>query len=339
MGVFEIEGQDYWSAPFKASSKVLRAHVPTRQLGVFIDAPQDVDLSTHARVPLLVLWCETERVSSVIDPFTMGQLICVRLEDRRVECCPLLEIPDSAGLFEDAPETVPPTDSPRGLMEQTDASQLELLRESGTCLLTAVVFDRVSNRIQVRAHRTPSGYQDAAVQTFIDLHRRRPPPPELVDGPLEPFFQTPQSPNLTKENEGAIAIEVERVVLHERSAKAILHGAVRLPVRQREVVPPLGIEDTIDGRPRPTAILSVHLLIMNSTGAEPQLLHLRVPCFSEEPLALGEHATGYFQYDLFEHPAIAGKAQTNVIYVFAGEVMSGPHPMAVVTEEMLEMYD
>ena len=335
MGIFEVEGQDYWSDPFKASSQVLRSFVPKRRFGVFLDAPEDVDLARSARVPVLVLWCEEERTSAVIDPYTMGHLICVRLEDRRLERCALLELPDSMGLFDDAPAPVARSDSPRGLMDQTDGAQLALLNETGTFILTAFVFDRLSNRVQVRTHRAPTGYQDEAVATFIDRHRRSPPPPRPVEGPEQDFMRAQQSPQLP-DDRAAIAIDVERVVLHEEGAHAYLHGAVRLPVQAREIVPPPSLEDTDDGRPKPAAILTVHLAVTNSQSGEAQLIPLRVPCFAEAPLALGKTATGYFRYDLFTHPAIAGRAQTNVIYAFAGEAMSGPHRMAVVTVEMLE---
>jgi hypothetical protein len=80
----------------------------------------------------------------------------------------------------------------------------------------------------------------------------------------------------------------------------------------------------------------VWLVMVGTREARPQTVLLRVPVFAAAPVSAGETVTGYFEYDLFGHPAVAGIAQTTFIYAFAGDLMAGPARFAVVTEEMLQ---
>jgi hypothetical protein len=341
MGVFEIEGSDYWDNPMKHVLRVLGNFAPQRRFGLFLDAPSAVDLSRVDRIPLLCLYAAPARESAVYDAVKMGHLVCVRLEDRTLEVRNLLDLPEAEGVFDDES---PAEDEPSGtvaMTDQTNVLRVPLMQRRGTCLLTGILLDRVSNRVAVKLSEPYRGFVDDAVPAFLEKLRRPAPAPERVrylTGQSPENFQanlyTPALPNGP-----GIVIDCERVVLYEKGARAWLRGAVRIPVLAREIVPPpVEIGPDPYGDPRPVAILGVSLVITGSRDGDAQTVLLRVPVFGPNPVSAGEIVTGYFEFDLFGHSAIAGIAQTNFIYAFAGDMMAGPARCAVVTEEMVREF-
>ncbi|QQR44528.1 hypothetical protein JKA73_37215 [Myxococcus xanthus] len=342
-GIFEIEGQDYWTDPFKFSARVLRKFLPEGRYGLFLDTPAEADLMRVDRIPLLALYAARQQEMRIYDPWSTGHLVAVRLEDRTLDITPLFEPPEQPGLFDqDPPPSEPPGTGALAVVEQTDALRLDALQQPGHYVLTALMMDRTSNRVQLHITRpTPGGYQDEEVARFLEAMRQQPPPPEPVryaPGEDERQFKArPDSPPAPEAP--GIAVHGERVFLYEQGRPAWIRGTFQVPVLAHERVPPRPEKDDDDGygEPRPVAIVPVFLVVIGSRTGEAEVISLRVPCFQDAPVKAGSLVTGHFEYDLFQHPAFTGKAQTNFVYAFCGEAMSGPTRMAVVTRDMLEL--
>jgi hypothetical protein len=341
-GIFEIEGRDYWTDPLKFSARVLRRFIPEGRYGLFLDAPPQVDLRRDARIPLLALYAVKRKEARIYDPWTAGHLVCVRLEDRQLEVEALFPPPEQPGVFEEEEEAQPEPagEGAMAIVEQTDASRLEGLSRPGHCVLMALMLDRMSNRVQVHVSRSPTGYQDDEVTRFLAaLEQQRPPPEPVRLAPGQDagtFTARPESPR--PPDPAGIAVRCERVLLYEQGRPAWVRGAFRVPVLPHERVPPTPEKgDDGHGEPRPVAIVPVWLVVVGSRTGAPVVIPLRVPCFQDTPAAPGESVIGYFEYDVFQHPAIAGQAQTNFVYAFCGEVMTGPARLAVVTRTMLDL--
>lgn len=341
-GIFQIEGQDYWTDPFKFSSQVLSKFVPEGRYGLFLDAPARTSLQGIKHIPVLALYAVKQQEARIYDPWRAGHLVAVRLEDRSLECVPLFEPPEQAGVFEDdAPSTEPAGEGAMAIVDQTDALRLDSLQQPGHYLLMALMLDRTSNRVQLHVtHPTPSGYQDDEVTRFLEALRQQTPPPEPVryapDEDERQFQARPDSPPAPEAP--GIAVRGERVFLYEPGRPAWIRGTFQVPVLAHERVPPKPeTDDDGHGEPRPVAIVPISLVVIGSRTGEAEVISLRVPCFQDAPVEAGSLVTGHFEYDLFQHPAFTGKAQTNFVYAFCGEAMSGPTRMAVVTRDMLDL--
>ncbi len=346
-GIFEIEGQDYWTDPFKFSSQVLRKFIPEDRYGLFLDAPAKADLRTVDRIPLLSLYAVKQQDARIYDVWSTGHLVGVRLEDRAVDITPLVEPPEQPGLFDqDDPDPAPPGNGAMAIVEQTDALRLETLQQPGTYLLMALMLDRTSNRVQVQVTRSVPGYQDEEVTRFLESLKQQPPPPEPVRyAPGEDARQFQARPDSPPAPEApGIVVHGERVFLYEPGKPAWIRGSFQVPVLAHERVPPKpepapeqAEDDDGHGQPRPVAIIPVSLVVIGSRTGAAEVISLRVPCFQDAPVEAGALVTGHFEYDLFQHPAFRGKAQTHFVYAFCGEAMSGPTRMAVVTRDMLDL--
>ncbi|MFP2959627.1 hypothetical protein ACLEPN_17740 [Myxococcus sp. 1LA] len=341
-GIFEIEGQDYWTDPFKFSAQVLSKFVPKGRYGLFLDAPAKATLQGIKSIPVLALYAVKQLEARTYNPWRAGHLVAVRLEDRALECIPLFEPPEQAGVFEDdEPSPEPTGEGAMAIVDQTDALRLDSLQQPGHYLLTALMLDRMSNRVPVHLTGAPAGgYQDEEVARFLEALKQQPPPPAPVryaPGQDERQFQArPDSPPAP--GSPGIAVHGERVFLYEPGRPAWVRGTFQVPVLAHERVPPKAEKGDDDfGEPRPVAIVPVSLVVIGSRTGEAEVIRLRVPCFQDAPVEAGSLVTGHFEYDLFQHPAFNGKAQTNFVYAFCGEAMSGPTRMAVVTRDMLEV--
>jgi hypothetical protein len=342
-GIFEIEGRDYWDDPMKNTSSVLPKFVPEDRYGLFIDAPAEVNLRSFNRIPLLMLHAIKEQEARFYDPWDKGHLVCVRLEDRTLELDDLLDAPEVEGADDEGDSSSPPGTGAFAVTSTTNIMRMKALQRPGHCILTALVMDRTSNRIKIDVTRSSkSGYEDEAVPAFLQSFARRLPPPPAVrylpGQSAATFTANPDSPQLP-ESPG-IALRCERVVLYEQGKRGWVRGAIHVPVLHREIVPAVS-ENLPDnggaeyGDPRPIAIVPVWLVIIGSEDGKAEVVFLRVPCFSETVPQEGETVTGYFEYDIFSRENVAGKAQTNFVYGFCGESMTGPELMAVVTADML----
>jgi hypothetical protein len=342
MGIFQIEGAEYWDDPMKNASRVLREFVPKGRFGMFIDAPHSVSLTDAVRIPLLFLYAAKRRESAVLDPWKMALLVCVRLEDRSLEVDRLLDEPELESVFDESqPSETDPGDDAMAITDETDLLRIRLMRRRGTYLLTAIMLDRASNRVTIKLSAPYRGYQDDAVPAFLEKLRRPIPAPERIQyapgQTAESFQPNLYSPALP--DGPGLVLDCERVVLYEKGARAWLRGAVRIPVLAREIVPPpVEIGPDPYGEPRPVTIVSVWLVITGSRDATAETVLLRIPIFAPGPVLPGDLVTGYFEYDLFADPSIAGIPQTNFIYAFAGDMMAGPARCAIVTEEMVREF-
>ena len=334
-GIFKIEGQDYWDAPMKFSSQVLSEFVPQGRYGLFLDAPAEVDLARVDRVPLLVLHAVKQKEAHLYNASKAAHLVCMRLEDRSLEMIDLFEPPDEPNPFDDGAPP-PAGEGAMASVDQTDALRCDAMTRPGHCVLTVLMLDRPSNRVEVHLSRSSDGYQDEAVAPFLETLRQALPPPEPVrpapgQGRFTPGPRSPEPPASP-----GIALRCERVLLYEKGGAAWVRGALRVPALPRELVPPRPESgDDGQGEPRPVAIVQVWLVVIESREGTARTFPLRVPCFQDTSAEPGTEVVGFFEYDLFQHPEIADKARTNFIYGFCGEAMTGPVHMAVVTREMM----
>jgi hypothetical protein len=332
MSLFGIEGDDYWTQPWKNGADIYMNFVADMSFGLHIDAPSTVDPRNHDSVPMPFLYVATMRDASKTDLSSVANVVAVRVEDRRLRIGSAVA-PKANALAET--KLGAESDDPTSERHVVQLARLGILGEPGTYKVNVLVRGQISNRVDVTIVKPGPATDDTEVRKFLDARRAPPPAP------------APASPELVKELDGAppvpaeegIAIAVERVVLNKPGERSLLKGAFRLKARKSEIVPPASAatkEQPLPeyGEPRPSAIVPITLVALGTVDNAPVVLRLRVPSF-DKVSAEGDAVTGQFAIDLLADKNLAANPQTFFFYGFAGEPMTGPHAFATVTEAML----
>jgi hypothetical protein len=315
---------DYWSNPTGTLDPVFDRISSEELNGVLIGAPGSVALDTRATLPVVAY-----RGGSYFDvrslEFTRhAVLVAVDVERNLVRVADAVEIDDPLG----SPPFAGPV--PKGYTASPyliDArGRLNLPWEPGTYLFSIIMRERVSNRVRVSLGKSPQGFKDEAVEKFIAARRRQYPPGEVSPpsgDPLPCYQPQPESPPIPLKN--GIALKIERVLLLEKDAKWILHGAFRLPALPHEIVPAPEVRNP-DLPPVPAAIIRIALLVTGADTGRWSLLQLRVPSYDPG-------FTGYFSLDLMQQaPHLTSTPQTYFFYALSGQVLEGPVASALVPE-------
>lgn len=333
---FGLSGNDYWTDPWKNAAAVFERHVFDGDFGLFIDAPPRVDLGTHATIPMPLLYSAKKKDALKVGWPEAARLVVVDV-GRRV-----VNVGDAVEPTETAPGSPGPVDleseAPTSRTTVTDLMARGGIRDVGRYIATVIMGAQVSNRLALEVVRSPNGYDDPEVARFLAEQRAQPrppaPPQPMAGDPYPSYRAMDRSPAMPAEP--GIAVALERVVATNAGARAPLHAAFRLPVRKDDLVPPAVAGQPDYGTPRPTAIVPISMVIVGSTDVTQKVTSLRVPIFGAvDPSAESQLVTGHFALDLFTDRTIRSTAQTNFVYFFCAEVLSGPHAMAVVTPDML----
>lgn len=348
-GILGISGDEYWTDASSAASAVIErlgeAGTPTLTL----DAPPLVSVDGRSELPVHFVYVRSLAEAQQLDPEQALVLVAVRLEDNL--CLAQL------ALFVDKEPAVAPmvsTDPPNvgmtGELLTTDArAQLGVPWERGTLTMTGLLRERISNTCQSVLGPERSDFVDPEVEAYLDAKRASRVPvqqaevwPALapirgaiartLDGGPPPFpnyrahADSPPIPDAM-----GVTLVVERVVESGPGNRCVLRGSFRLPCTVHERVP----YDLESGRlfgvgaPGATAVVQIHLVVTAARFAGPIVLPLRIPSFDE--LASGEDgvATGSFNLDLFEIPAMPQVPDTYFLTAFSREVVTGPIPLGI----------
>jgi hypothetical protein len=340
---FGLSEDEYWTSPWKNCSELLQRYVFNRNFGLYIDAPPRVDLNDHDSIPLLVLYAAMEKDRAQLVFGDMAKLVISDVHRREVTVTKAVEPSEH-------PAGPRPFDrnSTAGISEiyNTNLASHGGIREPGEYVATVLLRERTSNRVRVTVSKPHIGYQDPKVLEFLEQQRRAAPP--LRPGAARPserapyptYRATPSSPPVPVDP--GVSAAVERVIVSRREARCVLSGSFRLPVFESDRIPPRdeSLREPNYGDPRPTAIIPITAVVVGTTDISQKLLRMRVPSWDALEQGDAPLVTGHFAVDLFEDDIIDPLvAQTNFIYLFSGEHMSGPHTAAVVTENMLPRKD
>lgn len=211
-------------------------------------------------------------------------------------------------------------------------------------LVTVISRERLSNRAKVELTRSAQTFDDPEVAKFLDARRPKAGPPGVDPPPGDPlpsYQKRDDSPPVP--DEPGIKLAADRViVLRGETTACVLRGSFRVTALPGEVVkpaaepaPPPAAGEPPPGPP-PTAILRITLLITGSERPFPNTLVLKVPTW--DPIPEGGAApvvTGHFALDLFAAGGMAVRPQTVFVYAFSGEILEGPFPVALISEDML----
>jgi hypothetical protein len=327
---------DYWEKLDDIPGQVSGQFLDRRDAGVAIGAPARVPIALRKTLPVVtVRFCETREDWAV--PFDRHALLtAINLDENRVHA-------GYAGDQEAELPDVDPAEAPTGRSSSAGSldarERLDLPWRAGTYLLTLILREQVSNRVRVELGETAQAFEDEEVAKFLAAKQAKLAPPAVSPPPGElfPTYQKRDDSPPIPDKLG-IKLVADRVVVLRPDASCVLRGAFRLAPRPREVVKPAPSPGPAapQAGPQATAIIGITLLITGAKIPVASLLRLNVPSY--DPIPAGAETapvTGYFTLDLIALGALGKTPQTSFIYAFSGEVLEGPVPAALISEDML----
>ena len=180
--VFGLEGDEYWTSPKKNVPQVLSARVMGRKHDLLIDAPEVVPLETRETFPVLMYYGGSRALLRRMPVEEFGMVASVNLVDNKVWA-------DKA-LFRQGPKRPPEGEPEPGCTGQD--YPLDLFKvvpvEPATWITTALLWDKVSNRVRTVVGNDPAGFKDAEVEKFLAAQRGAVPPKELQPQAGDPML-------------------------------------------------------------------------------------------------------------------------------------------------------
>lgn len=327
---FNLQGDEYWTKPFKNDRDLAERTIFKNEPGLFIDGPPAVDLTVRDTIPIPIFSCVKQKDDYATPLMRYAFLLAIRLEDRQPyfgfavpRDKPMPQVPPGT----EADQTSMVTDTLLPDLRQ----QVGLGDEAGTYDVVVLVREHVSNRVRVAVKKSGS-YTDPEVAKFIQQQPVPPPEPVFplpVAGAALPSYRrsktSPEIPNVP-----GIAISAPRVTVVRQGAQVDISGSFRVPLLKRELT------GTSQGSDSPTAVIRMTLVAFNTDQNDfgPFFLQMRIPTY-DAIAPIDPMGTGYFAVNLLDFPGVKAKSATYFVYAFVGEWMSGPIHVGLATPDML----
>lgn len=334
---FGLAGDEYWTNPWKNIAAVAREKVMASEAALIADAPSAVTPNAQKSLPFLVLDVN-DRVQMAQAAFKGAGIIAAQRLDTN-------ELRAVKAFTRDSARSSADEVSPGFAARENSADLIRIgavnTSSPGSYLLSAIVRDRVSNRVPMKVGQPAAAFNDAEVAKFLAAQRAKLPAstvrPEEGDSAI--YGDAANCPPVP-EKEG-IALAAERVVVLDNDSKAFVNASFRLPLFVNDVVAdpskiPDGVKKRVATRGPCTGIVGISLLVVGADDSVPRVIRLDVPVFAkiegtpERPLGVG-----HFKFDLFSNEQILLSPQTYFIYAFSHEFMAGPIACAIVPESAL----
>jgi hypothetical protein len=327
---FDLQGDEYWTKPFKNRRNLAEQTIFKGQAGLFIDGPPEVDLAVHPTIPVPIFTCLAQKDAFALPLRRHGLLVATRLEDRTTFFGPVFRADRPF------PPTPPGTEADESAM-MTDnllpdlKQQLRLGDAPASYEVVLLLREHFSNRVRIAVGKS-GGYADPEVKKFIEqqpVPAPAPVSPAPAAGAGLPSYRRSDASPAVPEAAG-IALAAPRVATLQPGTRVAVSGSFKVPLLKRELT------GASPGGDSPTAIVPITLVAFNSQvdGFGPFVMKLRAPSY-DAVAPTDPVGTGYFAVDLLAFPGVEPKAATFFVYAFVGEWMSGPVHAGLVTPDML----
>jgi hypothetical protein len=208
----------------------------------------------------------------------------------------------------------------------------------GAPMRPGAYISRVINRDEVsdpattvlQGSATPLPISERAKPVAGESRKREFPPvwPALIPRRHAPsFVKQAGSPN-PPEGSG-IALSVKLMQPPGKDSTCLLQGSFRLSARFGRYIP-LDKRSTDKTKPVETVRMPVHILVTGNATPLAFTARMMIPTYHavKDPKDAAP-VTGYFNFDLLDYADLRKTPQTYYIYLFSGDTMSGPLPLAL----------
>lgn len=328
-GVLGIADEDFWGDLSAARAEALQRLSHSEWRGYALDAPRVVDMGVRDTLPVALLRCVSAVDSAAHDLQRNALLVAVRRDTSELFIAHAFEqkyTPSPRKLRTPSP-FVTVTD---GFIFEARERLRDLPWSPGSYALYLLVLDVATEAVVVRL----------AVPSGPSLHLSPPleaPWPPLSDGPLPRYSWAEGSPAVPAGP--GVSLVCPRVTLVEPGARCVLEGAFHLqaditddveahfedePTTRTAAINPVEFQ-----REEP-CLARVTLVLTGSSLDEPWSCALAVPAVRS-----GGAFRGHLALDLFTLPGFPQGPGSYSLWAFAGDVIAGPEPLALILEDRL----
>jgi hypothetical protein len=345
---FQLPTIEFFSNPMSAEDAVIDRCIEAEFDGLIISAPSRVNIRTHDSLPLVGCWAASLRDAKrmPLDETVIATAVCV--ETGATYAALAVQPPEVAEPFE--PSDRDPGEGTTYRMFLCDLHRrLDLPWKPGTFLITLLQQDRRSNRVLAELGQADT-YDDPEVRRLFIERFNKQRPPQVQPEPaiqIEPregqprkimlptFERIPTSPAIP--GSPGVALKVERVVVTEPEAQAVLAGSFSLPIMGHQILS-LERELVFEGTSLKgtTGVIPMMIVISGSERPSPLILNLGVPTFDALQPGVAGTATGHFALDLLAIDVLRRMpSQTYFIHVLTGQILTDTTLTAFVDPRLL----
>ncbi len=332
-GVLGIADQDFWGDLSGPRGEAQHRLSSSEWRGYALDAPRVVDMGVRDTLPVVLLRCVSAADSAAHDLQRNALFVAVRRATSEVFVAHAFE-----QKYTPAPRKLRAPPSPT--ITITDGFVFELRERlpnlpwtPGSYALYLLVLDLATEAVTVRLV-VPSG------PSFHPAPVSDGPWPPLSEGPLPRYSRAETSPAIPAAP--GVSLVCPRVVLVEPGARCVLEGALHL---QADITDDAEAQFEDEATVRTTlvdlaeyersqreapALARLTLVLTGAALDEPWSCALTVPAKQ-----LGGALKGHLAIDLFALPDFPLAPGSYSLWAFAGDVIAGPEPLALILEDRL----
>ena len=338
---YKIADSVFWSNPDRGSDPLATEPIGEYN-GILIDAPKRVFTNLRKTLPAGIYHHGSARELAHITFLKHGALVLVNPSENKIYAATGRAVATNNPLK--GRKAVDPDSIGDAAMSVAYPAELRsclnLPWRPGRFTLMAMLRDHVSNKVPIELMRTEGSYNDPAVRNYErDLRAKRNPPmiDPLPGTPLPSYRKSPQFPEL-KDDEPCLMLDVPRIVDLKRDPRGIVRGSFRTTALPEEILKPDYLTPLYLENPKeqkPTAIVTVNLLILGSDDGHIAVVPLHIPIYEQiswtPPDGELPLVNGYFSFNLLRLPGVSRTPQTYFLFAFSGELIGGPFPYALVS--------
>lgn len=324
--IMGLSNEQFWGDLDGPSAVARRKLLKSGEPAFLIDGPKNVSVDRQRTIPVVVFNADDNSVLSMFKPQLDGVITAVDLRENRL----------FANMAWQSSRSVPRNSgtAPMGPGRGAESFVVELRERlqipwrNGQYLVTLVLRDRVSNRLQVALAADSPRYVDPEVERFIAQRSASAPlpdvfPPVMPSARFPVYSPQPGMPMVPREV--GIDLRVPRVLEYDDSASPfVLSGSFRLPTQYAHRAKSAGIKQGSS----PDGVIPIHILAVGSSSRVPQVYPLMLPVYGS-PGDGADTVTGVFAIDMNTISRLSGP-QTYFIYAFSGAFMCGPAIVGLV---------
>lgn len=329
---FRLPDDAFWQSGADHGRDPLVRKYKTEYFGVLVDAPREIALPGHKKLPLISYYMGSYQ-QIVTRSFADHAVIAVMDPDRNELY--LADAEEDDGERVQVPNTTKAEDLPQGwlanIKELDVRERTRVPWRTGRLISQIVLLDLPSNRVETKIG-SASSFVDPAKEKFLAEERgRQNPPAPFPKLPDSAYAQ--QAGSLPIPESNGIVLQADRVVVAEDKKPILLQGAFRLSVLPEEQVKAdaaaYNKEHSLTGY---AACLTIHLLVVGTGQRAPFQYRLQIPV---KTVTEGI-ASGNFALDLTTLPDFPISEQTLFLYAYAKESATEPVTIGVIDRRTAE---
>lgn len=319
--IFGIKTEDYFANPMKEFTQIGSRLEDNGFNGLAIGGPQFIPIHSSEKFPLAMMNVTDARDASLhlFDDYAI--LTAMDLHTGKLFVDMAVEQKYVKPIRNPSANPPPPGRSSDGTTADL-FQRLNIPKGLGEYLITGILWDRVSNRIQVKVGAPELSNSDQKFAQAILKYFENTIASDSIQTNVNIYSDVvnPNTPSLPEKIGINIFIHPKNEISHEKSS-CILSGSIRIQDPELESTKTLG-------NIQASHYVPLTIVATGSRIPQPLVFRLKLKVKQESGTQSSPNLSGYFSVDLNQFGWLIG-GQKYSIYAFAGTILSGPTTLEV----------